>query len=185
MKKVLVVGAHGRTGSATIKELAGNAMFTPVAGIRNEVQAQQFKNQGIETRLIDVRESVAELKQQLAGIDAIVIAIEGGWMISLDGKVKVAQAAEQAGVKRLVLVSAGAIQHFHDDKVMTWMKQMEEYSAALYYADLFIQQSKLDYTIVRPESLTNEPATGLVNVGEDLAIPLLAGRTSLKSLSNH
>lgn len=168
MKKVLVIGAHGQTGSATVRELLDHPDFIPVAGIRNKAQVEQFTKQGIETRFIDVRESVAKIKKQLAGIDAIVIAIEGGWMISLDGKVKVVQAAEQVGIKRLVLVSAGAIQHFHDEQIMPWMKDLEEYSAALYYADMFVRNSSLDYTIVRPESLTNEAATGLVNIGQDL-----------------
>ncbi|WP_076460027.1 NAD(P)-binding oxidoreductase [Limosilactobacillus caccae] len=169
MKKILVVGAHGRTGIATVKELLKSPQFVPIAGIRNKTQIAQFKNLGVETRFIDVRESVAKIKVQLTGIDAIVIALEGGWMVSLDGKVKVAQAAQQAGIKRLVLVSAGAIQHFHDEKIMSWMKEMEEYSAALYYADMFVRNSSLDYTIVRPESLTDEPGTGLVNIGQDLS----------------
>lgn len=89
-------------------------------------------------------------------------------MIDLDGKVKAAQAAEKAGVKRFILVSAGGIENFHHDDRLEWMNQYEEYSAAMYYGDMFVLNSKLDYTIVRPEHLTNDAATGQISLGHNL-----------------
>lgn len=168
MKNILVVGAHGQTGRQVVAQMKENANFTPIAGVRSQLQVNEFANQGVEARLVDVRQSVAQIKQSLNNIDAIVISIAGGLMIDLDGKVKLYQAAEQAGIKRVILVSAGAIQHFHDEKKLEWMDQWEEYSAAMYYADLFLLQSNLDYTIVRPENLTNEPKTGKVTLGDYL-----------------
>lgn len=168
MKKVLVVGAHGQTGMQVVEHLKNNDEMEPVAGIRDESQTKMFTQNGVEARLIDVRNSVEEIKSHLDGIDAIVITIAGGWMIDLDGKVKLYQAAEQAGIKRVVLVSAGAIEHFHDEKKLPWMDQWEEYSAAMYYADLILLHSDLDYTIVRPENLTNEAETGKVKIGSYL-----------------
>lgn len=168
MKNVLVVGAHGQTGQEVVKQLKENGQMNPIAGIRSKSQITNFKKQGVESRLIDVRQSVSEIKKRLSGIDAIVISIAGGWMVNLDGKVKLYQAAEQSGIKRVVLVSAGAIEHFHDDKKLPWMDEWEEYSAAMYYADLILLNSGLDYTIVRPENLTNKPATGKVTIGNYL-----------------
>ena len=168
MKSVLVVGAHGQTGRQVVAQLKENADFTPIAGVRSEAQVSEFNRDGITARVVDVHQSVTEIKKSLDNIDAIVISIGGGWMVDLDGKVKVYQAAEQAGIKRVVLVSAGAIQHFHDEKKLAWMDEWEEYSAAMYYADILLQQSSLDYTIVRPENLTNEPGTGKVTVGDYL-----------------
>lgn len=89
-------------------------------------------------------------------------------MIDLDGKVKAAQAADKAGIKRFVLVSAGGIEHFHDDNRLEWMNQYEEYSAAMYYGDMFVLNSNLDYTIIRPEQLTNEAAKGQISIGHNL-----------------
>lgn len=168
MKSVLVVGAHGQTGRQVVAQLKENADFTPIAGVRSKAQVSEFNRDGITARVVDVHQSVTEIKKSLDNIDAIVISIGGGWMVDLDGKVKVYQAAEQAGIKRVVLVSAGAIQHFHDEKKLAWMDEWEEYSAAMYYADILLQQSSLDYTIVRPENLTNEPGTGKVTVGDYL-----------------
>ncbi|MRH72010.1 NAD(P)H-binding protein [Lactobacillus reuteri] len=168
MKKILVVGAHGQTGQQVVSQLTQNDNMQPIAGVRNQSQVKEFTDQGIEARVVDARQSVNDIKQQLTGVDAIVISIAGGWMIDLDGKVKLYQAAEQAGIKRVVLVSAGAIQHFHDEKKLPWMDQWAEYSAAMYYADLILLNSNLDYTIVRPENLTNEVGTGKVTIGDYL-----------------
>lgn len=168
MKNILVVGAHGQTGQQVVSQLTQNDNMQPIAGVRNQSQVKEFTDQGIEARVVDVRQSVNDIKQQLTGVDAIVISIAGGWMIDLDGKVKLYQAAEQAGIKRVVLVSAGAIQHFHDEKKLPWMSQWAEYSAAMYYADLILLNSNLDYTIVRPENLTNEVGTGKVTIGDYL-----------------
>ncbi len=168
MKNILVIGAHGQTGQQVVSQLVNNDNMTPIAGVRSQAQVDEFTKKGIDARLVDVRQSVNEIKAQLNGIDAIVITIGGGLMVDLDGKVKVYQAAEQAGIKRIVLVSAGAIEHFHDDKQLPWMKEWEEYSAAMYYADMILLHSKLDYTIIRPENLTNEAATGKVTIGDYL-----------------
>lgn len=168
MKNILVIGAHGQTGQQVIKQLVANENMTPIAGVRSQAQVNEFEHRGIKARLVDVCKSVEKIKAQLNNVDAIVITIAGGWMVDLDGKVKVYQAAEQAGVKRVVLVSAGAIQHFHDDKRLPWMSEWEEYSAAMYYADMILRQSKLNYTIVRPENLTNDNGTGKVTIGDYL-----------------
>lgn len=168
MKNILVIGAHGQTGQQVVNQLVDNNNMKPIAGVRDEKQIAEFKKAGVDARLVDVRKSVDEIKAQLNDIDAIVITIGGGWMVDLDGKVKVYQAAEQAGIKRVVLVSAGAIQHFHDDKQLPWMNEWEEYSAAMYYADMILLHSKLDYTIVRPENLTNDAGTGKVTIGNYL-----------------
>lgn len=164
MKKVLVIGAHGRTGHLIIERLLTTA-WQPIAGVRSAESQQIFIDQGIDARLLDVRATIIDIQQQLAGIDAIIYAAGGGMMVDLDGKVKVAQAAELAGIKRFLLISAGGIQHFHDPDRLQWMNEWEEYSAAMYYGDMYILNSQLDYTIIRPEHLVDTVGNSLVNVG--------------------
>lgn len=167
MKKVLIIGANGRTGRLIIDQLL-KTTWQPIAGVHSEKSQEEFKNQKIENRFVDVRATVEKIKQQIFGIDAIVYTAGGGMMVDLDGKVKVAQAAEDLGIKRFILISAGGIQHFHDAKRLEWMNEWEEYSASMYYGDMYVLNLQLDYTIIRPEHLIDTPGDGLVNIGSYL-----------------
>lgn len=167
---ILVVGANGATGRQVVRKLQESSQYTPIAGVRKQEQVEEFKSQGVDARLVDVRETVTQIVEKLSGIDAIVFTAGGGssMLVDLDGKVKTAKAAEQAGVKRFILISAGGIHHFHDDDRLEWMNDYEEYSAAMHYSDLWVEHSNLDYTIIRPGHLSNEAGTGMIQIGEYL-----------------
>jgi uncharacterized protein YbjT (DUF2867 family) len=49
-----------------------------------------------------------------------------------------------------------------------WSEQMRPYYEAKAEADRRLEQSGLDYTIVRPGGLTDDPGTGLVTIATDL-----------------
>jgi uncharacterized protein YbjT (DUF2867 family) len=49
-----------------------------------------------------------------------------------------------------------------------WSDQMRPYYEAKADADKRVSESGLDYTIVRPGGLTDDPGTGLVRLGTDL-----------------
>jgi uncharacterized protein YbjT (DUF2867 family) len=69
----------------------------------------------------------------------------------------------EAGVARYVMVSAiGA------GRPDEWSEEMRPYYEAKAGADERLMESGLDYTIVRPGGLTDEPGTGLVTVATDL-----------------
>jgi uncharacterized protein YbjT (DUF2867 family) len=53
----------------------------------------------------------------------------------------------------------------HPDR---WTDQMRPYYQAKADADAAVQRSGLDYTIVRPGGLTDEPGTGLVELAPSL-----------------
>ena len=85
----------------------------------------------------------------------------------------------EAGVRRYVMVSAiGA------DRPDDWSEEMRPYYEAKAGADERLAESGLDYTIVRPGGLTDDPGTGRVTVGtasttrtfprDDVAAVLLA-----------
>ena len=84
-------------------------------------------------------------------------------MVDLDGAIKTMEAAKQAGVKRFVIVSAIGVHHREK-----WMGSVPYYSAAKHYADVWLRESGLDYTIIRPGGLTNDEGTGKVQVAFDL-----------------
>ena len=65
------------------------------------------------------------------------------------------EAAEQASVRRFVMVSAIGAHHRE-----YWSEEIKPYYAAKHYADRMLRQSDLTYTIIRPGGLTNNPGTG-------------------------
>ncbi|MEC0111213.1 SDR family oxidoreductase [Paenibacillus taichungensis] len=167
---ILIVGANGGIGREVIQKLKESKKYNPIAGVRNQEQVEQFEKEGVPARVVDIRKTVTQIAQQLDHVDAIVFTAGGGssMLVDFDGKVKTAKAAEQVGIKRFVLISAGGIHHFHDDSRLEWMNDYEEYSAAMYYSDMWVEHSTLDYTIIRPGHLTSETGTGYVRVGEYL-----------------
>lgn len=82
-------------------------------------------------------------------------------LIDLDGAIKSVEAAEQIGVKRFVMISA-----LHRNKRENWPETLVHYSVAKHYADRLLQASNLNYTILRPGGLLNEPGKGKIKVGE-------------------
>jgi uncharacterized protein YbjT (DUF2867 family) len=71
-----------------------------------------------------------------------------------------ADAAEQAGVRRYIVVSSmGADPAHHGDGIF------DAYLRAKGEADAYVSgRSALDWTILRPGSLTDDPGTGLVRL---------------------
>lgn len=51
-----------------------------------------------------------------------------------------------------------------------WMNSAPYYSAAKFYADKWLEQSGLDYTIIRPGRLINDLGTGMINVADTLEL---------------
>lgn len=82
-------------------------------------------------------------------------------LIDLDGAIKSVEAAEKAKVKRFVMVSA-----LHRNKRENWPDKLAHYSVAKHYADRFLQASGLNYTILRPGGLLNEPGTGKIKAAD-------------------
>jgi uncharacterized protein YbjT (DUF2867 family) len=84
--------------------------------------------------------------------------------MDLGGAVKLIGAAKAEGIRRYVMVSAmGAA-----DPPPEGGDVFGEYLRAKAEADRQLAASGLEYTIVRPGRLTDDPPSGLVTVGEDL-----------------
>ena len=106
------------------------------------------------------------------GADAVVFAAGAGpgsgaerkKTVDLGAAVKLIEAAQQTGVKRYVMVgSIGA-----HDPAAAGDGPMRPYLEAKAAADEALAASGLDYTIVRPGSLTDDPGTGQVDVSTEL-----------------
>ncbi|MDH5163101.1 SDR family oxidoreductase [Heyndrickxia oleronia] len=169
--KVFVVGANGQIGRHLIQKLKRNEEHTPKAMVRNEEQSLQLKNEGIETVIANLEDTVETIADAVKGCDAIVFTAGSGGktgadktlLIDLDGAVKTMEAAEKVGIKRFIIVSA--LQAHHREN---WNESIKPYYVAKHYADRVLVSSDLDYTIIRPGGLLNEPGTGKVSIAENL-----------------
>ncbi|OCA85909.1 sugar epimerase [Bacillus sp. FJAT-27225] len=169
--KVVVVGANGQIGRQVVLLLNESSEHSVKAFVRKEEQAREFEQTGIEAVLGNLEGSVDDLAETVKGCDAVVFTAGSGGhtgfdktlLIDLDGAVKMMEAAEKAGVKRFVMVSA-----LQANNRENWNQQIKPYYVAKHYADRMLANSGLSYTIIRPGGLLNEPGTGKVKIAENL-----------------
>jgi uncharacterized protein YbjT (DUF2867 family) len=107
------------------------------------------------------------------GCDAVVFAAGGGAdgdierkrTVDLEGSLKSIEGAQQAGIRRFVQVSAiGVDNPVPEDTEPVWRAYVE----AKRDADAALRDSGLDWTIIRPGRLTDDPARDAVTLAEDV-----------------
>ena len=169
--KVLVAGAHGKTARRLVRMLTQDGH--EVRGlVRKEEQMPDVESDGAEPVLVDLEEEGVEaVGRAVEGCDAVVFAAGAGpgsgaarkETMDYGGAVKLVEAAEQNGVRRyLMLSSMGA------GDPEGGSEPMRPYLRAKARADERLQSSGLDYTIIRPGSLTDEEETGRIEAAESL-----------------
>lgn len=172
---VLVIGANGNVGRIVIEKLQASENNSPIAMLRKKEQVENFKKQGIETVLADLEDTVEEIAQAANGADAIVFTAGSGgntgadktMFVDLDGAVKSIEAAKRAGIKRFIIVSAMGSQQWLDPHP-EWLEELGPYYPAKFYADQWLKNSDLDYTIVRPGLLSDDSPEGKIKLAKTL-----------------
>ena len=165
------MGGHGKVALHLLSELSG-AGHTPVALVRTDAYRPELEARGAELRLVDIeREEADAFAVAFRGCDAVVFAAGGGAdgnierkrTVDLEGSLKSADGAAEAGVRRFVQLSAiGVDDPLPDDTAPVWRAYVE----AKRDADAALRATDLEWTIIRPGRLTDDPATGLVALGE-------------------
>jgi len=162
---VVVAGGHGQIGLRLLRLLADGG-HRARGLIRNPDHAGELSAAGAEPVVCDM-EALEDLSECCAGADAVVFAAGAGPGSGPERKRTVDYGAAvklmEAGVSRYVMVSAIAA-----GRPQEWSDQMRPYYEAKAGADERLMESGLDYTIVRPGGLTDEPGTGRVLVGTEL-----------------
>jgi uncharacterized protein YbjT (DUF2867 family) len=162
---VVVAGGHGQVGIRLLRLLADGG-HRARGLIRNPEHLSDLAAVGAEAVICDM-ESLDDLSGCCAGADAVVFAAGAGPGSGPERKRTVdygsAVKLMEAGVPRYVMVSAiGA------GRPDEWSEEMRPYYEAKAGADERLMESGLDYTIVRPGGLTDEPGTGRVTVATDV-----------------
>jgi uncharacterized protein YbjT (DUF2867 family) len=166
---VVVAGGHGKIALRLERLLA--ARGDSVRGlVRNPDHFDDVSAAGAQPVLADL-ESDVDVGPVVAGADAIVFAAGAGpgsgearkRTMDLGGAVKLIVAAKAAGISRYAIVSSMGADHPEQAS-----GTFGAYLAAKSKADNALRESGLDYTVVRPGSLTDDPGTGSVDIAERL-----------------
>jgi uncharacterized protein YbjT (DUF2867 family) len=174
MSRIAIVGGHGRVARQLLVALR-RSEHDPVALVRREEHRAELESRGAEVRLLDIeRDDSDAFAAAFQGCDAVVFAAGGGAdgnlerkrTVDLEGSLKSAEGARKAGITRVVQVSAIGV----DDPLPEGTDEVwRAYVEAKRDADTALRDSGLDWTIIRPGRLTDDPATGLVSLGTDVA----------------
>jgi uncharacterized protein YbjT (DUF2867 family) len=169
--RVAIAGGHGQIALRLAKVLSERGDEV-VALIRNPDQTDDVRHAGAEPAVVDLEHgSEDDVAQAIAGCDAVVFAAGAGpgsgserkETMDYGGAVKLIAAAKQAGIGRYVIVSSmGANPHAPGDDTFS------VYLRAKGRADDAVRASGLEWTVIRPGSLTNDPGKGRIRLAESL-----------------
>jgi uncharacterized protein YbjT (DUF2867 family) len=163
---VTIVGGHGQI-ALRLEKLLADRGDSPRGIIRHTDQAADLEAIGAEPIVLDIEN--VEISDAVAGADAVVFAAGAGpgsgparkLTVDYGGAVSLIEACQAHGIRRYLIVSS--INANHPER---WSDQMKPYFEAKADADKAVMESGLDYTIVRPGGLTDDPGTGAVQVGD-------------------
>jgi uncharacterized protein YbjT (DUF2867 family) len=168
MSTIVIAGGHGKIALRLARLLSARG-DTVRSLIRNPGHAAGVHATGAEPVVADMEE-LDSLAEFVEGADAVVFAAGAGpgsgpqrkRTVDLGGAVKLLDAAQATGARRYLMVSSiGA------GDPSSASGPMRPYIEAKAEADAALSASDLDWTIVRPGMLTDDPGTGLVWVGDE------------------
>jgi uncharacterized protein YbjT (DUF2867 family) len=183
---VVVAGATGRTGRLCVEQLL--AAGVPVRALVRSPEKAATLPAGVEVALADTADREA-VRRALAGAWGLIIATgarpqlkPGGrgpqdmfyppdatpQKIDYEGQVNLIEAAKEAGIQRVVLISSigvtqpdNILNTIGNGRILEWKLKSEDH----------LRASGLTYTIVRPghlEGQTHPPRTLVVGTGDTL-----------------
>jgi uncharacterized protein YbjT (DUF2867 family) len=167
---VAIAGGHGQI-ALRLTRLLHESGHQVSSLIRNPDHADDVRAAGGDPVVCDLEQAdEATVTEAVQGADAVVFAAGAGpgsgaqrkGTMDLGGAVKLIAAAKAAGIRRYVMVSSVRADPDHpgEDTFSVYLRAKGE-------ADAELAASGLDYTIVRPGRLTDDPGTGRVKLGDD------------------
>ncbi len=169
--EVAIAGGHGKIALGLLGLLAGRGDRARGL-IRNLDHAADIEAIGATAVGADLENLDPDaIGRAIAGADAVVFAAGAGpgsgparkRTVDYGGAVKLIEACRLANVSRYLMISAMGVRD-----PAAHGAQMQPYYEAKLEADEALTASGLDHTVVRPGRLTDEPATGLVEIAPRL-----------------
>jgi uncharacterized protein YbjT (DUF2867 family) len=180
MKKVLVVGANGKTGREITSILKDKEGYDPIAMVRKKEQISYFDEQNVSTVLGDLEE---DLTDAVKGMDKVIFAAGSGGNssdqktkdIDENGAKSLIDASLNANVEKFVMLSSMGTDQ--PDSVPS----LKQYLLSKKAADEHLKSSGLAYSIIKPGMLTTKEATNHIQAKSRLNKP---GEISRKDVAS-
>ncbi|MFD2080003.1 NAD(P)H-binding [Actinopolymorpha cephalotaxi] len=171
--RVVLAGAHGKIG-IRLGTLLARRRDEVVGIIRNPDHATELEAAGIQPAVLDLEHADAdEVSDLLADSDAAIFSAGAGPgsgvarkdTVDRGAAVLLAAAAEQARVRRLLQVSSMGVESVRGGVTPEGVDEVfVAYLRAKLAAEEDLRQRDLDWTILRPGGLTDDPGTGRVRL---------------------
>lgn len=175
-KRILVLGASGRTGRLVVEQALGHGH--DVVAFTRTAQAEQA-GQRLTAVVGDVTDARA-VAEAVEGCDAVVSCLGSGGQrpvhVFSDGVANTIRAMGARGVRRLVVVSSSGVGALPEQlsikaRAMRALPAMKSLYEDLERMEDDVFLSDLDWTIVRPAALTDGPFTGHYRIVEGPVVP--------------
>lgn len=165
--KVLVIGANGQIGKQLVSILSDNDHRVR-AMVRDENQREELEKRGGEVVVADLE---GDFRRALEGCDAVIFTAGSGAhtgpdkteLVDRQGAMKAVDLAVEHNMKRFLMVSS-----MNADTPEDGPEHMRHYFKAKGDADRHLQKSGLNYTIVRPGRLSNDPGIGNIEAAKHI-----------------
>jgi uncharacterized protein YbjT (DUF2867 family) len=168
--RIVIAGGHGQI-ARQFGRLVAAAGHEVVGMVRSPAHADDLREQGVQPAMLDLEDTdVDEMTAIVRGADVVLFAAGGGpdgnaarkETVDKGAAIMLADAAEAAGVRRYVMVSAMGTERADpaSDEVF------QVYLRAKQAADDDLRARDLDWTVVKPGHLTDDVPTGMVRVGQ-------------------
>ncbi|PYZ99044.1 NAD-dependent dehydratase [Alteribacter lacisalsi] len=168
--RVLVIGANGQIGRHMVKMLGLSTEHEVKAMIRSEEQRSTMEDLGAHEIVIGDLEK--DFSHAYEGVDAVIFTAGSGGhtsqeqteVIDRSAAIKSVEEAEKHGVARFIMISAIGAGHPEETP-----EGIRHYMKAKGAADDALLNSRLNYTILRPGSLSNDAGKGTITAAKELS----------------
>jgi putative NADH-flavin reductase len=177
--KLTIFGASGATGTSLVQQaLAAGHEVTAV--VRDPARLTIPARQRLHVITADVLDPAA-ISPAVDGADAVISAVgpgTGASTLRQDSTRSIIQAMQKTGTRRLLTVSGSVVTDEGESAFMRYLLKplvrrtfLRHACADMRHAEHEIHDSNLDWTILRPPSLTNKAARGTYRTAIDRNLP--------------
>uniref|UniRef100_A0A2P2JL69 Uncharacterized protein MANES_17G068500 n=1 Tax=Rhizophora mucronata TaxID=61149 RepID=A0A2P2JL69_RHIMU len=176
-KKIFVAGATGSTGKRIVEQLLAKG-FEVKAGVRDldKTKSALFRdNPSLQIVKADVTEGSVKLAEAIGDDSEAVVCATGfrpgwnlfaPWKVDYYGTINLVEACRKSGVNRFILISSilvnGAAMGQILNPAYIFLNVFGLTLIAKLQAEQYIRKSGINYTIIRPGGLRNDPPSGNV-----------------------